>query len=169
MNRLKGKNISVQLSDVEIRHAWICADHIMTESHKKGLKDRVAANGNSPWNAVLIGVVGEIAFAKALGVYYTSTEGSFKLPDVENFQIRTTNRKYGRLLVKQNDDLDYIYVFVTWNMNTNLCKIVGWLRGHDAAKKQYLDDFGSGGKPVWAVPQKILKPFSDDFYSICQG
>ena len=53
--------------------------------------------------------MGEYALAKILGKPWEPTANTFKLPDLDNLQIRTTTYNTGKLIIRPGDP-DGIYV-----------------------------------------------------------
>ena len=121
------------------------------ESLRKGLKDAHGFDGKNGWSLNINGALGEMAFAKQQNVYYDGSVNTFKLPDVGQYQIRTTFMDY--LIVRPGDSDEDIFVMV--QNKCPLFEIVGFMLGADA-KRFNLTDRGNGRPPAHFVPAANL-------------
>lgn len=110
----------------------------------------------------IVGVCGEVAVAKAAGLYWSPTVNTFHgKPDIEpNLEVRTTENPARAdsdcLIVRDNDPDERVYIMVTGE--PPVMTIRGWIRGSDAKKDCYLRNPG-GHRRAWFVPQEDLKTF----------
>jgi hypothetical protein len=85
-----------------------------------------------------VGAAGECAAAKALGVPWTRTINTFKLPDLStNIQVRTRPYKSGwaqDLQVRPGDKDAEIFVHVVQQVSLVQFRIHGWLYGQEAKR-----------------------------------
>jgi hypothetical protein len=102
------------------------------------------------------GAAGEIAAARALNRYWhASVNVGKEAPDVgTNIQVRATKHLNGSLIITNSDPDDQIYVLVTGTRPNY--KIVGWIRGCDGKKEQYVRA-PNNRPPAYFVPQTALK------------
>lgn len=124
---------------------------------RQGLKE---PNGKpSNWNDDIEGAMAEAAFAKAINKYWAPSIGTFKsLPDVHKFEIRHTRLLNGRLIVRDRDKSDAVYVLVTGTFPKY--KIVGGMSGLKAKQKKYL--YGPNHRPpAYFVPQDQLMDINE--------
>jgi len=152
---IEGKNIIVTLGEVEHHLGALLAGKRWSESRKMGLK----ANGPG-WgsNSDLVGALCEIAYAKAVNVYFLPTYNTFKAPDVGSIQVRGTTHKNGKLIFRPNDKLDEVFVLVI--SNSPDYKVVGWMKGQDIHNLAQKSNFGSSKKPLaFYATQGQLRPF----------
>lgn len=100
------------------------------------------------------GSVGEACVAKHLGKYWLG-KGTFGGSDVEDYEVRSTSRQDGDLILHDSDkdDRPYISVYVSEGVGV----IRGWLPGKDGKKKEYWRD-PAKGRPAYFVPVAHLRP-----------
>lgn len=155
---MQGKNIVVSLSLDEATFGIQNGVYRRLKATKGRYKN---AHGltKSSWDIDINGALAEQAFCKAAGIYFSPNNNAFSGADIvgTNVQVRTTSYKNGRLIVREGDDLDCVYVLAIIAFPE--VTLVGWISGKDAAKKKYLDDAGKKRKPAWFVPQEDLNPF----------
>lgn len=146
---------SVLLSRSEMR---IAAD--VGVLRQLGALDRPDAHGllGSGWNEHIEGSLGEMAFAKALGVYWAAPINTFKEGgDVGAFQVRTRSNDNYDLLVRPTDRDEDIFVLVVGQRG--IYRVVGWLYGRECKRPEWLKTYG-GRPPAYFVPQEALRPIS---------
>lgn len=121
----------------------------------KGASDAHGFSG-AGWNEHIEGACGELAVAKALGVYWGGHVNNFTGPDLVhprgNIQVRTAGA-HGHLIVRPGDSATDIWVLVTGKAPNYV--IHGWILGADAKKPEYLKDW-SGRPPAYFVPPAEL-------------
>ena len=109
----------------------------------------------------IVGVCGEQAFSKLTGVYWPPSVNTFhRIPDVGEFEVRTTTRPDGRLIVRDNDPGDRWYYLMIGDFPKGKWprfRVVGCIKGADAKQERWLDNPG-GHRPAWFVPQEDLIP-----------
>lgn len=151
--------IEVTLEKAEVLQATIVAVERCMESLSKGHQAKPPLKpGVNPLVLNIEGACGELAYAKARGIYYIPKVNSFKEADFgDKVQIRTRSDHNYDLLIRDNDDPEHFYVLVTGMLPSY--RIVGWIKGADAkANPEWRKDWGGRGE-AWFVPQSALKPF----------
>lgn len=104
-----------------------------------------------------LGAMAELAYCKFRNQFWSGSVGSFRSADVGiNVQIRHTTLENGCLIIRHYDDLNHYYVLVTGNVPT--FTVVGWIKGADAIKKEYIRA-PCGREPEYFVPQYELHEF----------
>jgi hypothetical protein len=100
------------------------------------------------------GAGAEMAYCKLADAYWTGSIGTFHEADVgKDIQIRHTILKDGRLIVRSGDNPNHKYVLVIGSMPNYT--IVGWIKGVDAKKNEFiLNPNGKGD--AYFVPQNKL-------------
>lgn len=133
-------------------------------------RDLVAKQqGRTPWATEastllnhIIGAVGELTVAKALGVYWNPDVGGndHSDGDVAGYEVRTTFSLGEQVLpVKDNDDDNRVLVLVTGD--PPCMTIAGWMLAREArAKPDYLRS-RYGRAPRYYVPVKDLHPWAE--------
>ncbi len=76
------------------------------------------------------------------------------LPDFPNFEVRTTSRPDGRLIVRKDESSAKRYALVIRESWTRY-KVIGWIWGSDAKDPKYFDP----KLGLYLVPQSALKSF----------
>ena len=78
----------------------------------KGLEDKNGCDGK--WDRHIEGACGELAVAKALGIYWDGSVNTFhSAGDVGNIEVRTRSRHDYDLIVRPSDHLERRFVLVT--------------------------------------------------------
>jgi hypothetical protein len=143
----------MKLTESEVRMAVAVGVQRHIESLKKGLPDKHGHSGPG-WDLHIEGACGELAVARFLGLYWDGSVNTFKDGgDVQQYQVRTSPQHTHRLIIREDDDPDAIFFFVT-----GMCpryKIRGWIRGRDAMRDKWLDD-PHGREAAYFVPAKAL-------------
>jgi len=108
------------------------------------------------WSDHIEGVCGELAVAKALGVYWTPTVDTFKSGgDVGDWQVRTRRRADYELLIRDDDADEAPFILVRGRVP--LFEVVGWIRGRDGKRDEWRHAHG-GRPPAYFVPAEALLP-----------
>lgn len=127
------------------------------ESMRRGC---TRADGTTPeWNTDVEGAAAEMAVAKLLGRYWSGSVNAFHDPDVGIIGVRHTTRPDGKLIVRDRDKDDVLYVLVTGSNGSYT--IHGGIMGADA---RALDEYRrnpNGWGDAWFVPQSELAPLTD--------
>jgi hypothetical protein len=115
--------------------------------------DRKRHANVSEWAFDIDGACAELAVAKAMGVHWSGHIGSFKEPDVSQIHVRSTSRKDGHLIIRDNDPENYTYMLVITECPNYT--IVGGISGKKAKAlpKKNADENGSG---AWWISQESL-------------
>lgn len=123
----------------------------------RGLRGRSDVLYNQNWTESVLGVCGEMAFAKARGHFFDHSVNTFKRPDVAGAQVRTRSRPHYELIVFPNAKDDEWYVLVVPIELPLRFRIVGCIRAGAAKREEWLQTHG-GGPPAYFVPQAELRP-----------
>lgn len=106
------------------------------------------------------GAIGELAVAKALGIYWTGLE-QLAPADVGDYHVRFSRNEHSPLYVRprENPEPERRYVLVTGYFGTTggECRIVGGTTAEIAMRREPRDP-GERGCPAWIVPQEDLWP-----------
>lgn len=121
---------------------------------KRGGRDRHGANPeNIAWKADIEGATAELAVARALKVHWPASVDQGSDPDIwPDIEVRRTNPS---LIVRPGDYRERRYVWVSgWAPNY---KVVGWIKGEDAMREEWLTDFNKPNRPkCYCVPKEEL-------------
>ena len=113
------------------------------------------------WEEHIEGACGEIAVAKALGIYWNGSINTFKNPDLgTNLQIRTRSQHNWDLIVRPTEPNNHHYILVTGtSSDPEGFRIHGYITGSEAKQPQWLADHGS--RPTaYFVPSTALHPLA---------
>lgn len=123
------------------------------EAMRKGCVNRLPIGDE--WNAHILGALGECAFAKATGRYWSGSVNTFKSGgDVgKAIQIRTRSKHEYDLIVRRDDGDDDLFVLVTGGPHE--FRVHGWIRGCDAKSDEWRADHGNHGEAFF-VPKERL-------------
>jgi hypothetical protein len=106
----------------------------------------------------LLGAMGEMAFAKASGLYWPGSVNVGKdEPDIfPDFQVRTARQHSHNLIIRPDDPPHFRYALVTGTGPDFL--VHGYILGADAKRPEFLEDRGGRNEPAYWIPPASLKP-----------
>lgn len=109
----------------------------------------------------LNGVYGEIAAARALGVYWPPSWGTYHDADLPpDWQVRTRRPTrdfpFPDLCFRPGDNPDHKYILVTGSLNDTEYRVYGWIYGRDCVRDKWAGH--SGGYRVYYAPRRFLNP-----------
>ena len=104
------------------------------------------------WQMHIEGALKELAAAKHFGLYFGG-KGQRGDKDFKEFEVRSTDKPHGRLLLRKTDNPNSFYILIT-GLN-GAYKVHGGMYGHEAMVKDYWD--AKMDRPCWAVPQIDLR------------
>jgi len=146
-------------TDQEIEFAKGVVLKRYTESRKQNLEHNPPLKDtDDPLKNEFEGALAETAFAKEAKIPYTGDINTFKNPDVGFTQQKGTTVEWGSLIVRPNDKGEDAYVLVILLPN-NKFRIVGWLRGKDARRDEWIKNPDNRGAAHF-VHQRDLHPIS---------
>lgn len=108
------------------------------------------------FNVHLYGAIGEIAAAKAIGCYaplHVNQFSGMRSDLMHDVEVRHRISHEHQLIVREKDSDNRRYV-LTRGTPPNI-EVVGWIRGSDAKRDEYLCDHG-GYSPAFFVPNDCL-------------
>jgi len=145
-------SFNVSLSTYEMMIAAEVGKMRMVSSIKSGYENQHGMPSRN-WDADIEGAAGEMAVAKALGLYWDCSVNSFKKPDLPfRIQVRTTHQK--SLIVRPSDTDDDRFVLVRGY--SPRFEIVGWILGREAKKQEWMA--APNGRPAaHFVPSEALR------------
>ena len=146
----------VRLTEIEMEMGSFVGCKRRAESRAKNRKQGAGYNEADAWRNDIEGACAELAYCKALGIYWPGSINSFKDADCGKLtQIRQTHHLNGSLIVRDRDPDNHFYVLVVGHCPE--FEIVGWIKGHDAKKNEFLRCPGDQN-PAYFVPQnKLIK------------
>lgn len=107
-----------------------------------------------PWDANINGALAEAAFAKVAGLYWGHDVDTFtSKPDVSRYQVRSTKRKNGCLILHDWDKDDEAAFLVITDFPA--FEVAGWIWPKEGKKPEYLKS-PPGGFTAYFVPQHAL-------------
>lgn len=126
------------------------------EALKRNLPDRHGAKADQGWQVHVEGAAGEMAAAKALGLYWSGSINTFKTGgDIGTLQVRTRSRHDYDLIVRDSDRDDDRFVLVVGC--APVFDVIGWILGRDAKRQEWTRTHG-GRSEAYFVPQNQLLP-----------
>ena len=92
------------------------------------------------WENDIEGACAEMAFCKIHGLYWDASVNTYKLPDIPdtNIQIRSTTYDSGKLIIRENDPDNDIYILVIGQMPNY--KIIGGIQGKAGKHERFLSN-----------------------------
>lgn len=129
------------------------------EAIRAGYSPRLRGK-DAMWDRHVLGALGECAFAKATGRYWSGSVNTFKSGgDVgSTIQVRTRSKHDYDLIVREDDKDGDIYVLVTGGPQD--FRVHGWMRCEDAKARKYVNNHGGYGE-AYFVPQRALRPIEE--------
>lgn len=109
------------------------------------------------------GACGEVAVAKALGIYYEPIVGEPDKPDVGPYEVRTnSSRRHDDLCLRPIlDDKRKDRVFINVLAFTPHFEIIGWIWGHEGMQQKWLRDGTPSMPKCFYVPRVALHPMNE--------
>lgn len=121
--------------------------------HKPPLLNKALA-----WMNHIEGALAELAVAKWLGVVWEATVNTFRSGfDVDKYQVRWASKDHYRLILTDDDNPDHPFILVVGTAPNY--KIVGWLRGRDGMRKEFIEEYDRG--PAYFVPRRLMRSMAD--------
>lgn len=155
--------MEVELTKYELKYAEYIAKMRNTEALKVGKKNKFGLPNTEDDDLQIhkIGAAGEMALAKAMNWYFNGHINTYKIGyDVYKTQVRTATKSSHRLIVREDDKSDDIFVLVLKDENNEQkFQIKGWLKGSQAKNNKYLQN-PHNWKLAYFVPQSELNPIS---------
>lgn len=149
------KMVKIELTNVELLIASQVGAMRRVASIQRHLTNQKQSN-KSQWEIDIDGAAAEMAVAKYLNVYWLPTVNAGKAADVSGFQVRSTTREYGSLIIRENDVKNEKYILVISQAKTFI--IVGWIWCDEGKQEKFWKTKDENGLPAWWVPQSELKP-----------
>jgi len=162
------KGFTIKLTSQEVLMGSMVGQQRRNESLRNGLNERHGADLQREADRCfynIAGAVGEVAFAKASGLYWPMTVNVGKgEPDVfPDWQVRWSSREDGDLIVRPNDNTRFRYALMTGSGYNYT--FMGWIPGVDAVlQDDWYKDVGNRGSPAWFVPQCALLHLEEDVH-----
>lgn len=150
--------ISVTLTWHEVRMAAEIGLIRQIQNLSNGRKDRFGCSPDEGWGPHIEGACGEMAVAKAFGIFWSGALGNLKADDVGKLQVRTRSKSHYELILHPDDYDDRPFVHVTGLAPEFV--IVGWIIGRDGKRTEFWGD-PAGGRPAFFVPVKVLRPLTE--------
>lgn len=127
--------VRVVLSDDE----WAYAAHAGVNRMIRGIQKRRVPNQTTAyhkqnwWQSHIVGCIGEMAVAKALGAEWLDTENDVDGYDVLNYQVRSTEKPDPELIVRSRDNPND--TFILCRVYNNKVLIYGFATGLDVRQR----------------------------------
>ena len=112
-------------------------------------------------NVHVLGALGEMACAKALGISWTGSVDTFKtVSDLRgDIEVRHRSNPTWDLIIRDSDKSDKVYV-LTRGIPPDEVEVVGYIQGHAGKKNEYKKDWGKWGE-AYFIPADALHPIEE--------
>lgn len=153
--------VKVHLEWYEAELAAYVGARRQIESLKRGSRENTRHSKQPAIDNHVQSAGAEKAVAKRLNIDWGATVNTFQSgpPDCgRGVEVRWRRSQY-ELKVRQNDPDDRYYVLARGEMPVYL--LVGWIKGADAKRPEWLQDPGGYGAPNYFVPDGFLRPMSE--------
>ena len=144
----------ITLTKTEIMQGALVGVMRQVQNLRDNRQPAYGATTDHDWQWHIEGALGEMALAKALGVFWAGV-GLFRGADVVNENVRTRSKHSYDLILHPSDPDDWKYWLLTGCNGTYI--IQGWCWGVDGKIDEYWQD-PAGGRPAYFVPQAALTP-----------
>lgn len=150
--------LSVALEWYEITAAAQVAVLRNVEALRQGKRSK--RGKDAQWERHVLGALGECAFCKATGRYWSGSVNSYQEEsDVgKTLQVRTRSSHSYDLIIRSEDKDEDVFVLVTGGPAE--FTVHGWLLGKDGKKSKFLNNHGGYGA-AYFVPQDRLRSAKD--------
>lgn len=152
----------VTLTEQELRLADVVGRQRQDEDVAAGYQRGGAFIGfeGSPYEQEALGVCGEIAFARFLGIKFVPTK--MKEVDVGGYEVRTGSEPNYSLIIRPRDVEKGGKFALVVRLERVLYRIVGWIEAEEgkAVGERKNPKKGKNAGPAWFVAQKDLRNFS---------
>ena len=145
---------AVRLTNSEMLTAAIIGVRRQVQNLAAGRADAHGASPEDGWTPHVEGSAGEMAVAKAFGMYWTGNMGELGADDVGQLQVRTRSRHSYDLILHRRDPDDRVFILVTGRMPEYL--IQGWIMARDGKRDEFWAD-PAKGRPAYFVPKSALR------------
>lgn len=152
-------SIKVMLTPSEIMSGAIVGVMRQVQNINKG---RVPAHGSgneNDWQLHIEGALGEMAVAKALGIYWSGSLGNLSHPDVGLLQVRTRSKHGWSLILHKEDNDDDIFVLAA-GVNGSYT-LDGWIYARDGKVEKNWKDLSKKNRWAYFVDKKELNDISE--------
>lgn len=122
-------------------------------------KDRPGIGKDNGWTLHIEGAAAEIAFARAVNIFFPATVNDSKNPDVGQVQVRNRYLHQYELPFRKGDDPQWPYVLITGKIPN--FRVWGWLYGHEMQREEWWKDPGEREAPAYFAPHSALHPLSE--------
>ncbi len=158
--------MKIVLTKEQINQANKAGNDRQSYNEKIGKKDAYGFRGNGR-KIHIQGATAELAVSIALNEDWIDFSEDYELLEADvgkNIQVRSTDYKYGNLLIHPKDKDEQVFILVK-SHNFPEMEIVGWIKGADAKKDEYWED-GSNwpafrNRPCYRVPYQKLNPIKN--------
>lgn len=113
-------------------------------------------NKDFGWHTHIEAACSEMVVAKLLNIYWDGSVGTYKAPDVGEYQVRHSQQENASLIVREKDSPSEIYILVV-----GICPfytVCGWILGGDAKQNVHHRKGYNGMPDAWFVEQCNLNP-----------
>lgn len=144
--------VLVFLTSTELKCAATVAQARLDQALTEGREDTM---GRHSLRSHQFGAAGEMAFAKALGIYWEASCGTFKTRlDVGEWEVRTRSYSHGELFIRKNDEPARQFALVVYESDLRMWRVVGWFPAI-SIKPEWWDEL----KGWYAIPRAVLFAF----------
>ena len=152
--------MKVDLSYSEILSAVNIAGQMQVQNMMQGRKPRYGAPSNfgTATALCLVGLIGELAVAKAMNKFWMGNIGHHGTTDVggqNGFEVRTFEDENKNLILHPHDADEKKFVAASVQ-NLPQVNLIGWCYGHEGKHPLFWQEFT--GRPCYFMPKRALRP-----------
>ena len=150
----------VKLTPPEVQLVYLVAPLQVASAVSAG-RQRPFEGDHPSLDAHVLGMLGEVAVAKACNLFWNGTIGQIHCKDVGTFQVRSTYRANGHLLLHPEDRDDDPFIFCV--VNGACVDLKGWISGRKGKAPVFWQDDDPARKihAAYFVPTGALEPMTE--------
>ena len=145
--------MKVVLSPAELRYAALAGVDRRLSAMQNARRDRYGEPAHNLWGEDIEACAGELAVAKLVGAYWIPVARSPTPGDVGSWEVRTTWRPDGSLIVHEGDADEAVFVLATGTSPT--FDVTFWAYGREAKRSEFWRE--NVPRPAFFMPQDEMR------------
>ena len=150
-------SVAVHLTDGNVAKARRTGAARQGFAESNGLRPTYGIDPRQGLPSHIAGAAAELAVAQLAGCEFDpNIGGDFRAPDVGDWDVRSSARIYGHLILHPRDIAERVHIRVVGVIPDFW--VVGWIYGFDAMRPEFWKD-PTGHRPAYFFPQARLLPW----------
>jgi len=132
------------------------------QDREQNLVNIAQAEAEGGWERHVVGALGEMAFAKWVGIFWSGSLGDYRADDVGPYQVRAIVKERHSLIIRPVDKDDKKFILV-WDQTPKYF-LMGWQWAGNIKRQVFVRE-PNGRDPAFFVPQAALFSMEDWVWS----